>query len=65
MIPLLTTINLTHEDAQQFVRYQKHKALIDLLENVGAFDMKGGSITLHFGISGEIKTIDKHEYFHL
>jgi hypothetical protein len=61
----LTTINLTDADAQQFVRFQKHKALIDLLENVGAFDIKNGSVTLHFGMSGEVKTIDRHEYFHL
>lgn len=65
MIPVLTTVQLCDEDARQFVRFQKYRALIDLLENVGAFDIKNGNITLHFGMTGEIKTIDRHEYFHV
>ena len=64
MIPI-TVVNLSDEDAKQFVRSQKHRAIVDMLEKVGAFSIRGGSITLHFGINGEIKTIDKHEYFHI
>ena len=65
MIPILTQVQLSDEDARQFVRFQKHRSLIDLLESVGAFDIKNGNITLHFGMNGEIKTIDRHEYFHV
>lgn len=54
---------LTEEEAKQFLQFQKHRNLIGLLESVKAFDIRGGSITIHFDILGKIKTIDKREVF--
>lgn len=62
---MITTIPvfLTEDDAKQFVSFQKHRALIGLLESIKAFDVKAGSVTIHFGSEGEIKTVEKHEFF--
>jgi hypothetical protein len=57
------SIKLSEDDARLFIRFQKYHALIQLLESKGAFDIKGGSITLHFGGGGQIKAIDKHQYY--
>jgi hypothetical protein len=56
-------IELTKRDAEMFIEFQKHYALIGLLNSIKAFDIKGGSVTIHFGSMGEIKTVDKHEYY--
>ena len=55
------TVNLTDEEALSFVRYQKHRLFIEKLEAMKAFDIKDGSITIHFGSIGEIRQIEKHE----
>ena len=58
-----TPIYLSELEAKQFIQFQKHYALIGLLESMDAFALRGGSVTIHFGIMGEIKTIEKHEYY--
>lgn len=59
----LTKIELSEKEAQSFIRFQKHRALIELLESVGAFDVKSGSITIHFSSIGGIISITKEEHF--
>lgn len=59
----LTIVELTPLEAQSFVTFQKHRALIGLLESIGAFSVKNGSITIHFSRSGEIVSVDKQEHF--
>lgn len=56
-----TAIYLSDIEALQFVQFQKHYALIGLLESVKAFDIKSGSITIHFDKIGQIKGLEKHE----
>ena len=59
-------IQLSPIDAKLFLKFQKHHALIGLLESIGAFDLKDGSIKIHFDHIGQIRAIDKHEsYTHL
>lgn len=53
-----TTIFLNEEDARLFLLYQKHYLFMKLLESVGAFDLKSGSITIHFTNTGEIGSVD-------
>ena len=66
MNPLLTTaVYLTAEEAKYFISFQKHYSLINLLESIKAFDVRGGSVTLHFNSLGEIKGVDKKEYFNV
>lgn len=59
----LTKIELTSEDAIMFVNFQKRYAFIKLLESIGSFEIKGGSITIHFDNLGCIGAVDKFEKF--
>lgn len=61
--PALTVIELTTIEAQSFVQFQKHRALIGLLESIKAFDVKNGSVTVHFSRLGEIVSVEKNEHF--
>lgn len=56
-------VYLTDEEAFLFIEFQKRYAFIRLLESIGAFRIKSGSVTIHFNNLGEIATIDKHEHF--
>ncbi len=59
----LTLVQLTPYEAQSFIAFQKHRALIGFLESIKAFDLRDASLTLHFNSLGEIKTVDKHEFY--
>ena len=59
----LIAIQLTEADAKKFVQFQKHYALLGLLESIGAFQIKDGNVKIHFDHSGQIKAIDKFENF--
>jgi hypothetical protein len=37
--------------------------LIKMLESIKAFDIKSGSITIHFNANGQIVNIEKKEFF--
>ena len=57
------TVFLTEDEAKQFLKFQKHRNLIGLLESIKAFDIRGGSVTLHFREDGTIRCVDKKEVF--
>lgn len=59
----LTVVELSPIEAKAFIAFNKHRTLIGLLESVGAFDIKSGSVTVHFSRLGEILSIDKQEHF--
>lgn len=61
--PNVTVVELTPLEAQTFIAFQKHRALIGMLESIKAFDIKGGSVTIHFSRLGEIISVDKQEHF--
>lgn len=58
----LTHVELTPEDAVLFLQFQKRYAFMKLLESIGAFDLKSGSIEVHFTNIGEIGSIDVHRH---
>lgn len=58
-----TPVYLTDEECAQFVIFQKHRALIGLLDSIGAFNVTNGSIRIHFGSLGRIVGVDKQEHF--
>lgn len=58
-----TLIELTPEDALLFISFQKRYAFMQLLESVEAFDIKSGSITIHFDSMGRISTVDKNTHY--
>lgn len=60
---ILTKIDLTEYDAKLFVEFQKRYAFIKLMESIGAFDLKSGSITIEFNSFGEIKDIKKYQHY--
>ena len=59
------TVFMTDLEAEQFVMFQRNRALIELLDHMGAFSLKNATVTLHFDHVGEIKTVSKNENFHL
>lgn len=59
----LTILELTSIEAQSFITFQKHRAFIGLLESIKAFDLKNGSVTIHFSRLGEIVSVEKNEHF--
>jgi hypothetical protein len=57
------SIFLTPIDVEAFKLFQKHYVAFKMLDSVGAFNIKNGSITLDFNHLGEIKGIKKQELF--
>ena len=64
-IEQVIAVNLNEHDAELFLKFQKHFALIDMLEQVGAFNIRDGSIRIHFNHQGDIGVIEKQETFRL
>ncbi len=58
-------VELSQGDAMLFVKFQKHHALISLLESMQAFDITNGSVEIHFDNLGRIGSIDKHQHYRL
>lgn len=56
------TVYLTPEDAQLFLQFQKRYLFMKVLENIGVFDLKSGSIEIHFTNLGEIGSVDLHKH---
>lgn len=59
----LTIVELTQTEAESFITFQKHRTLIGLLESIGAFNVRNGSVTIHFSRLGEIISVDKQEHY--
>lgn len=57
------TIFLTPDDVEAFRLFQKHFVAFKLMDSIGAFGIKNGSITLDFDSLGQIKGIRKEEMF--
>lgn len=56
----LTTIQLTDLEAKSFITFQKHRSVIEMLENAGFFKLQNGSIEIHKDAEGRIRAIDVH-----
>lgn len=63
--PIPSAVYLTEEDAKLFVQFQKRYAFMQLLDSIHAFDLKGGSITIHFDGIGQIASVEKKEHYKL
>lgn len=59
----MTTIQLTDVQAKEYVELQKRYSFVQLLESLKAFDIKNGSITIHFDAIGAIRSVEKHQHF--
>lgn len=58
----LTTVQLSPEDALLFIQFQKRYAFIQLMESMGLFNLKSGSITIHLDNIGQIASVDKVQH---
>lgn len=61
---IYTTIQLSKEDAEAFIKFQKHYAMVNLLESLGVFDLRNASIEMHFDSLGQIAKIDTHTHYY-
>lgn len=59
----MTTIELTDQDAQLFLEFQKFYTLFGLLKSVNVFAIRNGSVTINFNHLGQIKGVNKLEHF--
>lgn len=59
----LVTIFITPIDVEKFKLFQKHYVAFMLMDSLGAFNLKNGSITLNFDNQGQIKAVKKEELF--
>lgn len=55
------TIILTTPEAMLFKDFQQFHATFALMASRGVFDVKGGSVTLHFDGNGEIQRIERKD----
>lgn len=61
----ITRVDLTETEAKLFIKYQKYHAFMTLLESVGAFDLRSGSIFIHFDSQGEIGSVEVKKFYKL
>lgn len=60
-----TPVYLTPDECEQFAIFQQHRGLIQVLEEIGAFEMVSGKVTIHFDMFGKIHSVDKQQHFRL
>lgn len=60
-----TVITISKEEAKLFVQFQKRFSFMQLLESIGAFDMKSASLTVNFDGMGKIASLQKLEHYKL
>lgn len=58
-----TAVYLTEEEALAFVQFQKRRAFMALLESLHVFDIRSGSVEIHFDAMGQIGSVDIHRHF--
>lgn len=59
----LTPVYLTDDDCLLFVEFQKRHAFIKLMDSLGVFNIKGGSVEVHFDKFGQILSVDIHNHY--
>ncbi len=61
----LIKIEITEEDAKLFTEFQRRYIFMKMLESVDAFEIKNGSVTIHFNNLGEVGSIDVNKHLRL
>lgn len=54
------TIELTEKDAVMFRAFREHQDNIQIMLSAGVFDMRRGSVEIHFDVEGKIGAIIGH-----
>jgi hypothetical protein len=63
MIEEKTIVYLTPEDAEAFINFQKHFSFIQILETLGVFQIRNGSVTINFDGVGRVGSVDMYRHF--
>lgn len=53
------TIELSDDEARQFIQFQKYFIEFYKLVDSGVFNLKGTQVTLHFDADGKIRMVEK------
>lgn len=56
----MITLELSDADALAFRNFQEYRASIDVMMAAGVFDMRRGSVEIHFDLEGKIGAIIGH-----
>lgn len=54
------TIELNDKDASVFLAFRQHQDNIEVMLNAGIFNMRRGSVEIHFDAEGKIGVITGH-----
>ena len=60
---MTTVVDLTDQDARDFIEFQKKRKFFELLTHYKVFDIRSGSCTIHFSRLGEVVGIQKVEEY--
>lgn len=55
--PNMTVIELSPQEALLFVAFQRRYPVFNVLEQLGAFDMKNGSVTINYDANGAVSSV--------
>lgn len=55
------TVYLTTQDAAMFKEWQQFHAMFALFAKSGVFDMRSGSVTIHFDPQGKVQRIERKD----
>lgn len=58
-----TPLFLTEHEIAMFLLFQKHYKLFTTLEEIGAFDVHGGYVTIQFNNDGVVRGIEKKQFY--
>lgn len=61
----LIKIELTNEDAQLFIEFQKRYNFVKLLSDLKVFDIRSGTLEVNFDNQGNIGSINIHKFIKL
>ena len=58
-----TPMFLTEHEITMFMLFQKHYKLFTTLEEIGAFDIKGGYFTVQMNNDSQVRGIEKKQFY--
>jgi hypothetical protein len=56
----MVNVTLSEQEAQSFLKWREHQANFEILLENGVFDVRNGSVELHFNVAGHVASIDAH-----
>lgn len=54
----MIVLELTQFDAELFKKFREYQEKFEILLKSGALDVKGGSVTIHYGEEGSIRKLE-------